>query len=388
MKPRVLLICNALDDSTRLERGISTDSPAASRKVFMLCRALRLEGVRPLVVSLGRGRAGGPLSFFSATARRVGGVPVYYAPFCSVPGVSELISLLAPVVIVFRFRSQNPKAAVFYNRPPAYLAVLVAATALGYRNVIDLEDGEVPAKGGGLMARLVPKLYDHLCGGALLACKALSSMTIVRPVLCYYGTVAADSSSSRWRDDCVTVLMGGTLSVDTGADLLLQTLRQLRSNSPEWAGRLRIEVTGKGPSVGDFVTLAAEPGVPQIVVHGRTTDSQYLDVLRRSDVGLALKPIAGALANTTFPSKVIEFAAAGLLVLTTDISDVRDVLGAGAFYLTRDEPKELADLLQRVVEERAAARECASLGNRNVQQRCAPQLAGQMVARFIFRGMK
>ena len=77
MKPRVLIICNALDDGTREQRGITTDSPAASRKIFMLCHALRLAGVRPCIVSLGRGRAGGSKDFFPSVLHRVEGVPVF-----------------------------------------------------------------------------------------------------------------------------------------------------------------------------------------------------------------------------------------------------------------------------------------------------------------------
>ena len=47
---RVVVICNALDDATRIERGITTDSPAASRKVLQLCAALRQAGLTPVVL--------------------------------------------------------------------------------------------------------------------------------------------------------------------------------------------------------------------------------------------------------------------------------------------------------------------------------------------------
>lgn len=392
MKPRVLIVCNALDDATRLERGIATDSPAGSRKVFLLCQALRLAGARPWVVSLGRGQAGGSMAFFPSRVRRVEGIPVFYAPFSRIPFLSELISLLAPTSVVFRFRQQNSKAVVFYNRLAAYLPVLLLASALGYRNLLDLEDGEVPAndlKRTGVIAQLLPWLYDRLCtGGALLACSALTKLTRVRPVLCYYGTAVGELVSTKWRGSSVSVLMGGTLSTDTGADLLIDTIRQLRRDAPPWAEQLRFEVTGKGPSLEALRALAAETGAPQILIHGRTTDIQYREVLGRCDVGLALKPNVGPLANTTFPSKVIEFSAAGLLVLTTDISDVRQIFGDGARYLTRDDPEVLADLLEGIVKNRVAAQECANHGMRKVRECCSPYLAGRTVANFIFGDLR
>lgn len=388
MKPRVLIICNALDDVTRQQRGITTDSPAASRKIFMLCQALRLVGVRPCIVSLGRGRAGGSRAFFPSVLRRIEGVPVFYAPFSRIPLLSELISLLAPLGIIFRLRRRNPKAVIFYNRMTAYLPALLASSVLGYRNVLDLEDGEVPASGqkrAGFLARLVPRLFDRFCdSGALLACNALAEYTTARPVFSYYGTAVGEPSSRKWQSECVTVLMGGTLCFDTGAELLIDTIRQLRRDAPPWAEQLCFDVTGRGPSLEGLSALAVEPGVPKVIVHGRTTDLQYREVLGRSDVGLALKLNNGPLANTTFPSKVIEFAAEGLLVLTTDISDVRQVLEDGALYLTHDEPQSLIDLLESVVKDRTAARECALRGLQNVQALCAPHSSGQRVANFIF----
>lgn len=388
MKPCVLIICNALDDFTRLERGITTDSPAASRKIFMLCHALRLAGVRPCVVSLGRGRAGGSVAFFPSILRRAQGVPVFYAAFSSIPLVSELVSLLAPLGIIFRYWHQNPKAVIYYNRTTAYLPFLFVSSVLGCKNVLDLEDAEVPATGGkqaGFLAKMVTTLFDRFCkGGALLACNALAEYTTTRPVLSYYGTAVVEQASKKWQSECVTVLMAGSLCFDTGADLLIDALRQLRREAPTWARQLRFEVTGSGTSLEGLIALAAEPDSPQVIVHGRMTDFQYRGVLRRSDVGLALKLNAGPLANTTFPSKVVEFAADGLLVLTTDISDVRHVLGSGALYLTSDEPQALIDLFEAVVRDRLSARTNAQLGLQNVQALCAPFASGQRLANFIF----
>lgn len=389
MKPIVLIVCNALDDATRLNRGITTDSPAGSRKVFLLCQALRLTGVRPWVVSLGRGRAGGSMAYFSSRVRRVEGIPVFYAPFSRIPFVSELISLFAPVWIVHRLGRRKSKAVVFYNRMLAYLPSLLVATLLRYRVVLDLEDGEIQEGRKRLacvVARFLPAVYDRYCSsGALLACSALAGQTTARPVLCYYGTaVGGEPSPLRWQNPCVTVLMSGTLAADTGAELLIDTIRQLRREAFPWVERLRFEVTGKGASLVNLSALVDEPGFPKVVVHGRTSDLEYREVLGRCDVGLSLKPNNGVLANTTFPSKVIEFSAAGLLVITTDISDVRQILGDGALYLTVDQPQSLIDLLEAVVKDRPMASKRAQQGQRKVHDLCSPLSAGRSVANFIF----
>jgi glycosyltransferase involved in cell wall biosynthesis len=329
------------------------------------------------------------MAFFPSILRRIEGVPVFYAPFSRIPYLSELISSLAPLGIIFKLRRQNSKSVIFYNRMPAYIPALLLSSGLGYRNVLDLEDGEVAASGqrrAGFHARLVPRLFDRLCDcGALLACNALADHTTSRPVLSYYGTAASESFTNKWQSERVTVLMGGTLSFDTGAQLLIDAIRQIRRTAPLWANQLCFEITGKGDCLEALNTLSTEPGVPKVIVHGRTTDLQYKEVLGRSDVGLALKLNTGPLANSTFPSKVIEFAAAGLLVLSTDISDVRQVLGnSGALYLTRDDSQALIDLLESVVQNRNGIRANAQRGMQRVQALCEPHSTGERVANFIF----
>lgn len=388
MKPRVLIVCNAIDDVVRQQRGITTDSPAATRKIFMLCQALRLAGVRPLIISLGRGRAGGGGDFFSSIFRRIDGVPIFYAPFSKIRFLSELISLLAPLGIILKLRCQNPKAVIYYNRMTAYIPTLFFSSLLGYINILDLEDGDASLSSRSNMnffRKIVPRLFDRLCkGGALIACNKLAEQTTSRPVFSYYGTAVEESATNKWQSGCVNVLMGGTLSLDTGAELLIDAIRQMRLNADSWTSNLNIQVTGYGPSLERLVILATEPGFPKVVVHGRTTDSQYRKVLRYCNVGLALKLNDGPLANTTFPSKVIEFAASGLLVLSTDISDVRQVFGSGALYLTRDEPKALIDLFEIIVKNRLMAQECAQKGSSTVLALCTPHSSGVAIKDFIF----
>jgi hypothetical protein len=386
-RPRVVVVCNALDDVTRVERGITTDSPAASRKVFQLCAALRRAGLRPCVLSLGRGRAGASFTHFPRRVRRVAGVPVVYAPFSQLRGLSELTSLLAPPATVLRLRSSPRPTLIFYNRDPALVPTLLLATVLGFTRVLDLEDGEVASLRTGMagwVSRRVSALYDRLCsGGALLACSGLAAATSVRPVLCYYGVAETSPALDRWSGTTVRAVLGGTLAPETGVGLLIDAVQILRSSQPSWARHLHLEVTGKGPSLAALQVLAASSLAPSMTVHGRTTDAEYRAVVDRCSIGLALKPRAGGLADTTFPSKVVELASAALLVITTDISDVRDVLGDGALYLEHDDPLELVDALRLAVEQRGEASTIAERGSRAVWARCAPGSAGKAVAEFL-----
>ena len=321
------------------------------------------------------------------TLHRERGVPVLYAPFSRVPLFSELVSLLAPVVQLLSLHRSADNSVIFYNRLAAYLPVLMVSHALGNRNFLDLEDGETAAYTNGIyrwLANASKKIFDRICnGGAILACTALRDFTSIKPTLCYYGTTPDMAITPRFQSDTVCALMGGTLNRETGAYLLTQAITGLRHSGESWAAKLVIHVTGTGPSLTDFEKIAASPGYPTVVVHGRTTNAEYASILQECDVGLSLKLNKGTLADTTFPSKVVEFAGAGMLVLTTDISDVRLVLGEGALYLQRDHVADLEALLKEVVQDRAAAMAKAHRGYKNVRTLCTPSLAGQRVANFV-----
>jgi len=389
MPRRVVIVCNALDDETRAERGISTDSPAATRKVFLLCRALRTSGVRALVLSLGRGRADGSPRYHPARVRRVQGVPVVYVPFSHRRVLSGLLSLVGPVPVVRRIgRYAGSTTFVFYNRTPAFVPALLAASASGCRTVLDLEDGEVGDESGSLRSafyRGARWLYERVCsGGALLACSALAEMTDLRPVRCYYGAVEGPGGEPEWTAPDLVVQLGGTVSRDTGAMLLADAIRILRRDMPGWGRRLRFEITGQGDCVPVFEELAREGGAPTVTVRGRTSEAEYRRLLRSAHVGLALKPASGNLATTTFPSKVVELANEGLLVVTTDISDVRRVLGTGAIYLTKETPEFLLDRLQWVAEKPEEAAKVARGGALAVSSQCSLASVSQGLANFLF----
>jgi len=380
----LLFLCNALDDDTRIERRITSDSPAASRKIFMMLQALRRPGVNPHALSLGRGRRDGSARYHPSMLRRSNGVGIIYLPFANRRFVSELVSLLAPVGVLWRLRRAAKRTTLlFYNRERFYLPALLTARLLGYRTVLDLEDGEVGMT--GLPAHARRWLFDQLCtGGALLACSALTAWTTLRPALCYYGIVETSDVARDWHAPTLGVLMGGTLIADTGLDLLADAVEQIRASRPAWADALEIHVTGKGDGLATLEQLSASSVAPRVIVHGRTTDAEYAAILDRIHIGLALKLNNGPLAQTTFPSKVTEMAGAGVLVLTTDISDVRTVLGDGARYLGRDDAALLVAQLHAIVADRDAAAAAAARGLANVRKICAADRAGERLAAHLF----
>ena len=390
MKPRIFIICNVLEDFTRLNREITTDSPAASRKVIMLCKSLKQAGIRPLIISQGRGKANGKFKYYGFSIRRIEEVPILYLPFSHVPIISELLSLFSPLYVIFKNRRRIiKKAIVYYNRNISYFPTLLLSALLGYINILDLEDGEVDSdhmRSHNYLYRFIQDVYDQLCSdGALLACSSLRNYTSIKRTINYYGVVDAIPVPNKFDSDIVRFIIGGTLDKDTGVDLLIESISMISLNNPSWVTKIIFEVTGKGSLAHELQRISENVKCPRIIYHGRVSDTEYKEILSRCDVGLALKLNNGKLSNSTFPSKIVEYAMHGLLVLTTDISDARKVLGNnGALYLSNDDPHQLVNLIQNIAENRLLSSDLANLGRNAVLSKLNPKKSGEIVAEFIF----
>jgi hypothetical protein len=125
VRPRFIYLCNALDEKVCEKRRITSDSPAATRKVLQVALALRQQAVGAMALSLGRGRQLGTGKWFSARATRVSGVPVVYAPFFDFPFITHFVTLLGLLPLVCALETLCV-AVIRYNRLPHWLAMELA----------------------------------------------------------------------------------------------------------------------------------------------------------------------------------------------------------------------------------------------------------------------
>lgn len=389
---RILYLCNAFDERTRTERGVSTDSPAASRKVFETCSALHDFGISVAVLSFGRGRTAGSGIWHSMVKRRVGSVPVFYMPFLDTRILSEIVSLCAPLCIVWGLRRKAKQTALLaYNRHPANILAVVLGWFLGFRVLLDLEDDEIPRHEkpySRALGLLYARVFDLFCkSGALIACNALGETTKCSPRMVHYGvtnsiqfpTVPIESAPVR-------ILFSGTLMPDTGADNFAAAVSRIRGENWVGAQAIELHVCGFGPSVETILALSLEKAFPLLVWHGRLDTVEYSTLLKSCHIGLSLKPPGGHLDKTTFPSKVVEYCSAGLLVLSTDVSDVRRVIGDDAIYLDQPSPDHLAAAMLKLVENRHEIHVRALNSQRHLASLCSPLIVADRLTRFIWPG--
>jgi glycosyltransferase involved in cell wall biosynthesis len=227
---------------------------------------------------------------------------------------------------------------------------------------------------------------NRLCGaGAMLAASSLAAQYPKPRVITCYGVASPAAALPRDFSGTAELIVhiGGSLQEDTGADLLAAAVRCLRT-LPD-PPRMRLVVTGGGESASELERLATEPGLPKVDFLGKVSRAKYLEVLSGAHVGLALKLKLGPLSDTTFPSKVIEITSMGLLLVSTRVSDVPALFGEdGVIYVEDETPAGLAEILQRISNDRLPLREIALRGQRQVQELCSEARVGKALKNFFF----
>jgi glycosyltransferase involved in cell wall biosynthesis len=387
----VVYLCNAVDESIRAERDITTDSPAATNKVLALAGAMRGVGMRCTVLSLGRGRQNGSCIQHAAAARRLEHGAILYAAFWHSPWLTHLVSFASPAWLLAKLIRRHPALCVLvYNRAYHYLPALLLARLLGVRVYLDLEDGYIVEGRGGirhLKNRLTRRLFSWLCPDGSMVANSRLVMQLNQPsaMVCHGVASATQAPCQDWNSGRLQVLFSGTLLEEVGCKLLLAALEIMRLQNPDVVHKIHFVVTGKGPFAEAFRNLAEQ--APEWLSFGESLGrTAYLDVLNSSHVGLSLRLADYEMGATTFPSKVVEYAQHGLLVLTTRASDVPTLFGETALYLDKETPEDLALLLSSLPERKTKLQAMAIAGRARTISTCSPAIVGEALKRLLVSG--
>jgi glycosyltransferase involved in cell wall biosynthesis len=385
-RPSIIFYGNAVGEDLIAERAIVSDSPAATRKMTAVCLALRTAGLRPLMVSMGRGRTGCDKQTFKARCGRIGRIPVVYGPLRPDKLTSLPTTVLWLCGIALRLSRRRGVVHLFYNQLLLYLPALAILRLRGSRTALDLEDGPtgvpIPAHRGNAPDSLFAPFINS---GSLIACRALSEATTIRPTLPVYGSIAGcvPLSTSDQRD-VLEVLYSGSIQPDAGSDMLIDAVHILRQATS--ARPIRIHVTGSGPGLQSLTKVAGDDRGVEVQLHGRAPLHVYQALLAQCSVGLSLKLARGPYAQTTFPSKTIEYAEYGLALVTTDISDVRGLFGDSALYIHDDSAQALADHLIWLSRHPVEQDEILKSAHERLTNSVSQTAVGAAIREFFFKG--
>jgi glycosyltransferase involved in cell wall biosynthesis len=380
---KVIYICNLLSEQVILRRGFTPPTMTCTGRLVPTLRACRDAGVDAWALSMGRGRQQTTGHWHPATVARLKGVPVIYAAFWDIPILTHFVSLISLGLILWRLR-RTVATAVFWNAVPHYLFAFAVVRLTRIRCVLDLEDG-IRADERGLRSRIsamFTRQMDSASSAAMVANAGLKSQVRTRPAYCFYGVAPIIKVDRIWGTP-LQVLFSGHLSIGTGVQNFLEALSNLRQQFPEVLAQFNFVVVGGGELAEEVRQYAAGPLRQSVEFLGRVSDNEYQELLRSSHIGLCLKMPDHSIGQTTFPSKVIEFASWGLLVISHRVSDIALLLPEdGGYLLENATSHHLVTALRRIAAEPERAAERASRGRVAVTSRLSPKSVGADLARL------
>jgi glycosyltransferase involved in cell wall biosynthesis len=206
-------------------------------------------------------------------------------------------------------------------------------------------------------------------------------------VLPVYGvaTYFDAAAGERHLSERFSLLYGGSIEHGTGQDLFLESIDRIATTKPDLA--LDIFITGRYPN-DVFEAFAADIESRtsiRVFLHGELSTERYWDLLRKIDVGLCLKLPSDSIGQTTFPSKVIEYAAFGVLVCSTPVSDVPLIFSSDtAILMKTEDPEELSQRLIDAAGDRTLTSRKARAGREMVMQKFTSEIVGARLKEFLF----
>ena len=150
------------------------------------------------------------------------------------------------------------------------------------------------------------------------------------------------------------IYFAGALSEPAGVNLLLDAIPHVKDPTLEFwfSGRGTLEERLKQQAASD----------PRIRFFGFVTEEQYSEMLQRAALLVNPRPSRLLENRYNFPSKLMEYLAAGRPILSTATSDVAEHYGSDVIVLADETPEGLARCIERAVAAPAAER--AAIGAR------------------------
>ena len=170
-----------------------------------------------------------------------------------------------------------------------------------------------------------------------------------KPFLVVHGIYkTVDYEPVSFNDDKIHVLYAGTYDPNKGGALASVKAAEFLDD------RYHLHITGfGGKELEDGVRNEVEQVRPltkcQITFHGYLDDAQFLDLMHHCTIGLCTQDPTSKLNLTSFPSKILNYMANGLVVLSgrnraIEESAVADLL----YYYDQQEPKAMAETVMNI----------------------------------------
>jgi len=364
---------------------------AASNKVQGIAQALGTKGNNVVVLSAPVVTSSKDRFFFPMCTFPEDGFLCKYSSVISLRGINRFFSMLSFLYFLPELVKNKPKI-IFYNYYPEYLILALVLSFFIPRSdmYLDVEDAPRNDANGirDTVNNLSLSLLRKMCSPRLLCVSKEVANSMGAFENCVINGISKEIIQNRadvLSSEMVTVHYGGLINKETGVDIFIGALKLISENYAQYTDRLRFLVTGHGDFSGlNIFMLSPEYSNVKVDIKPNISKADYQKILNTADVGLSLRISDSGYANTTFPSKVIEISSAGLLLVTTCVSDIEAIFKTdSAVFLHEQSACELALTLVSIVSNRGRFRTVAANGQIAVKNKFSLEAIGSSIDNFI-----
>lgn len=370
---------------------------AASNKMIAVVRALRDAGAKAYLVSI-------PVLGRNAQTKQAAAVifPHRDGPQIFLPVVAN--RYMRKIYAVFSFawfctaHVAKYDRVILYNHAVEYFLGLLILAVKGNRPLHDIEDSPRTDEQNwqGFVGRTLFYIFNRFTSKRkLIVSEALARILDLRQFCVVYGAARKETIADQnlyplsWdfaeTRKSLRIHYGGSLCTDTGIDLFCAaTDRLIETLCPDDC-QVHFIVTGFGSDdkIRALQNRGADSAV-RISFYPNLSPQDYLDQFRRCHAALSLKLPESQMTMTTFPSKVVEITTQGLLLISTNASDVPLLFDArSAVLLSEATPRALADAILSVLANPLEMQQIARQGQERAMELFESKRVGTRIVNFI-----
>jgi glycosyltransferase involved in cell wall biosynthesis len=297
----------------------------------------------------------------SERATLPGGPPIDLIPFINVTPLKQIAIGVGTILELLRWgwknRHEHSRIVYCYNLSvPPGLFTLIGSRLIRAKKVVLLCDIDVPGETAPnslyhrldywLQRRLIPRFDGHVVASDAIAHDFLPG----KPYLRLEGGLRKEifeqtgKRTASWddRNDVFVIASAGRLDETNGIPQLLQAFSLLSG------GKFQLRIAGWGPL--EEQVRAASSRDARIKFLGLLPFAEVLEMYDSSDLLINLRVTQIRNTKYFFPSKMMEYLASGVPVISTCTGHVEEEFGSFTYLLREETPEALYKLIRYVSE--------------------------------------
>lgn len=334
---KVVYVSNAFDPLTREQNKISSDSPAAFVKVFNVLNGLKKNNIDVLLLSI---NIANRLSIFYGS-KEYNNIRINYLKNVKYKLLRNLRVLFFLPLELYK---QKADTYIFYNYAFEYIFAFFFLFISKKKCILDIEDDvndELPLM-RKIIRKILVKVYIFFCHGKVLTVnKAIVSnhKHILKAFICYGAGVFNKKENRQPKK----LFCSGSLLKETGMEVIVDLYKD-KSSREFLETNFEFNICGFGPYEVELKQIKAKG----FKFWGRVNNETYTKLLENSDIAFVLKSPESSMGQTTFPSKVVEYALNDLALICTPVSDIPDLFSEKEIYFVNNSV-DIINVLKKIL---------------------------------------